>query len=61
MIPERDRVCELFCGAGGMGLGFSQHFDVTDAIDIASAAVQTYGANHPETTARRKDVADLSG
>ena len=56
-----DRVCELFCGAGGMGLGFSRHFHVTDAIDILPEAVKTYGANHPETDARRRDVRDLSG
>lgn len=62
--PRRERterVCELFCGAGGMGLGFSQHFEVTDAIDILPAAVQTYGSNHPETDVRRKDVRDLTG
>ncbi|MFA7121169.1 MAG: DNA cytosine methyltransferase [Bacilli bacterium] len=56
-----DRVCELFCGAGGMGLGFAQHFHVTDAIDIMPEAVKTYGANHPETDARQRDVRDLSG
>lgn len=56
-----DRVCELFCGAGGMGLGFSQHFHVTDAIDILPEAVKTYGANHPETVARRRDVRHLTG
>ena len=56
-----DRVCELFCGAGALGLGFSRHFHVTDAIDILPEAVKTYGANHPETDARRRDVRDLSG
>ena len=58
---EQDRVCELFCGAGGMGLGFSRHFIVTDAVDIMPEAVKTYGANHPETTVRRQDVRNLSG
>ncbi len=61
MIPDRDRVCELFCGAGGMGLGFSQHFNVVEAVDTLPEAVKTYGANHPETDARRRDVRDLSG
>lgn len=56
-----DRVCELFCGAGGMGLGFSEHFEITDAIDIVKPAVKTYGANHPATSVRRKDVRNLSG
>lgn len=58
---ERERVCELFCGAGGMAAGFARHFEITDAVDIMPAAVQTYGANHPETLVRRKDVRDLSG
>ena len=56
-----DRVCELFCGAGGMGLGFSRHFHVTDAIDILPEAVKTYRANHPETNTRKRDVRNLSG
>lgn len=58
---EKDRICELFCGAGGMGLGFSQHFHVTDAYDILRPAVRTYGVNHPETAARQKDVRNLTG
>lgn len=57
----RDQVCELFCGAGGMGLGFSQHFEITEAVDIMPAAVRTYGANHPETDTRKKDVCTLTG
>ena len=56
-----EQVCELFCGAGGMGLWFSQHFNVVEAVDISRDAVRTYGANHPETDARRRDVRDLSG
>lgn len=61
MISSMQTVCELFCGAGGMGLGFSQHFDVVEAVDLLPDAVKTYGANHPETDARQKDVRDLSG
>lgn len=56
-----DQVCELFCGAGGMGLGFSQHFEIVEAVDISRDAVRTYGANHPETDVRRKGVQHLSG
>ena len=56
-----DQVCELFCGAGGMGLGFSQHFAITEAVDISRDAARTYGANHPETDVRRRDVRSLSG
>ncbi|MFA5408285.1 MAG: DNA cytosine methyltransferase [Bacilli bacterium] len=60
-MSEQDRVCELCCGAGGMGLGFSRHFQITDAYDILPAAVQTYGSNHPETAARRQDIRNLTG
>ena len=56
-----DRVCELFCGAGGMGLGFSRHFEITAAIDILPAAVKTYGANHPDTDTQQRDVRNLTG
>jgi DNA (cytosine-5)-methyltransferase 1 len=56
-----DQVCELFCGAGGMGLGFSQHFEIVEAVDISRDAVRTYRANHPETDVRRKGVQYLSG
>lgn len=56
-----DQVCELYCGAGGMGIGFSQHFDVVEAVDILPEAVKTYAANHRETDVRRKDVRNLSG
>lgn len=39
-------VVDLFCGAGGLGLGFRDRgFDVTFAADNFSAAVQTYRRN----------------
>ena len=61
LIIMTEQVCELFCGAGGMGLGFSQHFEITKAVDIMPAAVRTYGSNHPDTETRKKDVRNLSG
>lgn len=60
MITEQ-QVLELFCGAGGMGQGFSHHFQIAKAIDISEPAVRTYGANHAETEARREDVRLLTG
>jgi len=56
-----ERICELFCGAGGMGLGFSKHFEIANAVDIRREAIRTYGANHPETDTHQTDVRDLSG
>lgn len=56
-----DRVCELCCGAGGMGLGFSRHFEIAQAIDISRDAVRTYGANHPDTEVRKRDIRTITG
>lgn len=40
------RVADLFCGAGGLGLGFrSQGFNIVWAADAFSAAVETYKKN----------------
>lgn len=42
----RYRVVDLFCGAGGLGLGFRERgFDLVWAADNAKAAVATYRAN----------------
>jgi DNA (cytosine-5)-methyltransferase 1 len=45
-IQPVTRVADLFCGAGGLGLGFrSQGFDIVWAVDAFSAAVETYKKN----------------
>lgn len=39
-------VLDLFCGAGGLSYGFSQAgFDVTRALDVDQAAVETHNTN----------------
>lgn len=58
---EKERVCELFCGAGGMALGFASLFEISFAVDIMPVAVRTYQANHPETRVQEQDVHDVSG
>ena len=41
---------DLFCGAGGLSLGFTQEGFVTSlANDIEACCVDTYAHNHPET------------
>lgn len=41
---------DLFCGAGGLSLGFTQEGFVTSlANDIEECCVDTYAHNHPET------------
>lgn len=41
---------DLFCGAGGLSLGFTQEgFSVALANDIEECCIETYAHNHPET------------
>ena len=44
------KMIDLFCGAGGLSLGFTQEEFVTSlANDIQDCCVDTYAHNHPET------------
>lgn len=44
------KMIDLFCGAGGLSLGFSQEGFITSlANDIQGCCVDTYAHNHPET------------
>lgn len=44
------QMVDLFCGAGGLSLGFSQEgFATILANDIEACCVDTYAHNHPET------------
>ena len=44
------KMVDLFCGAGGLSLGFTQEGFVTSlANDIEECCVDTYAHNHPET------------
>lgn len=61
MILERETIAELCCGAGGMAAGFSPFFEIVQAVDIKEPVIRTYGANHPETQARRQDIRNLTG
>ena len=45
------KMVDLFCGAGGLSLGFSQEGFITAlANDIEACCVDTYAHNHPETS-----------
>jgi len=53
---------DLFCGAGGMSLGFEQAgFDVLAAIDSDPIHINTYSMNFPHSQTICGDLSKLSG
>ena len=53
---------DLFCGAGGMSLGFEQAgFDVKVAIDINPIHVSTHADNFPHCQTLCADLSTISG
>lgn len=53
---------DLFCGAGGLSLGFTQEGFVTSlANDIEECCVDTYAHNHPETPRDHIILGDIRG
>ena len=54
------QMVDLFCGAGGLSLGFTQEGFVTClANDIQDVCVDTYAHNHPETPRNRIILGDI--
>lgn len=54
------RVLDLFCGAGGSSLGFTQEgFEVVLAIDNDPRVRETFEANHPDTKFLLEDISTL--
>src|SRR6266480_7039831 len=53
---------ELFCGVGGMTLGFEQAgFDVKAAFDSDKHNVEYHRLNFPHSRTIEKDIAKLAG
>lgn len=47
---QKPKMIDLFCGAGGLSLGFVQeNYGVILANDIEPCCIDTYSHNHPET------------
>lgn len=58
----RPTAIDLFCGAGGMTLGFEQAgFNVVAAFDLAEFNISTHEANFPHTSAFSVDLAKETG
>ena len=54
------RVADLFCGPGGMSIGFNDFFDVTLAVDWKPDPCETYRKNLTGVV-KQKDIRNLSG
>ncbi len=58
----RPLAIDLFCGVGGMSLGFEQAgFRVLAAVDVDPIHVETYQKNFPDTVAHTADLRTLTG
>lgn len=54
------KMVDMFCGSGGLSLGFTQEGFVTSlANDIMECCVDTYAHNHPETPRNRIILGDI--
>jgi DNA (cytosine-5)-methyltransferase 1 len=60
-VPRRLRVVDLFCGAGGLSLGFAQAgFEIALAVDKDEDSCKTYQANHPKVVVEKIDISKVT-
>ena len=58
---DSPKIIDLFCGAGGLSLGFTQEgFITVVANDIQECCVDTYAHNHPETPSNNIVLGDIN-
>ncbi|MGH2324714.1 DNA cytosine methyltransferase [Streptococcus uberis] len=56
----KNKIIDLFCGAGGLSLGFEEAgFEIEFAIDMWEDAIQTYNNNHKNPVGRCQDIHEL--
>ena len=56
------RVLDIFCGVGGLSLGFEQAgLPIALAVDVESLNISTYGRNFPNTKAVCRDLSTTNG
>jgi len=61
MSEKKKILIDLFCGAGGLSLGFEMaKFEVDLAIELEENYYRAYEGNHPETLSLNKDITDLN-
>ena len=55
------KIIDLFCGIGGLSLGFEQAgFEIISAVDMWADAVKTYNHNRKEKVAEAISVEDFN-
>jgi DNA (cytosine-5)-methyltransferase 1 len=60
IAPTDLQVVDLFCGAGGLALGFElAGFQAVTAVDIWSEACDTFRLGHPTATVLNADISDV--
>lgn len=58
----RPTCIDLFCGAGGMSLGFEEAgFDIVAGVEIDPVHANVHSFNFPNCSVYRQDISDLSG
>ena len=61
MTEEGNHIIDLFCGAGGLSLGFEMaNFKIELAIELEENYYRAYRRNHSETLSLNKDITLLN-
>ncbi len=61
-MNKRPTCIDLFCGAGGMSLGFEEAgFDVVAGVELDPVHANVHNFNFPDCTVYRQDIAELTG
>ncbi len=61
MTEEGNHIIDLFCGAGGLSLGFEMaNFRIDLAIELEENYYRAYRRNHSETQSLNKDITSLN-
>ena len=59
-MSKRPTCIDLFCGAGGMSLGFEEAgFDIVAGVELDPVHANVHAYNFPQCQVYRQDIADL--